>query len=74
MNLLERITVEPGKCGGRPCIRGLRIRVKDILEMLADGASPEAIVRDFPDLEADDIRAALLYAAGGSDHAVLKAA
>ena len=74
MNLLERITVEPGKCGGRPCIRGLRIRVKDILEMLADGASPEAIVRDFPDLEADDIRAALLYAAGGSDHAVLNAA
>lgn len=74
MNLLERITVESGKCGGRPCIRGLRIRVKDILEMLADGASPEAIVRDFPDLEAEDIRAALLYAAGGSDHAVLKAA
>ena len=74
MNLLERITVEPDKCGGRPCIRGLRIRVKDILEMLADGAAPEAIVRDFPDLEADDIRAALLYAAGGSDHAVLKAA
>ncbi len=74
MNLLERITVEPGKCGGRPCIRGLRIRVKDILEMLADGASPEAIVRDFPDFEPDDIRAALLYAAGGSDHAVLKAA
>ena len=74
MNLLERITVEPDKCGGRPCIRGLRIRVKDILEMLADGASPEGIVRDFPDLEADDIRAALLYAAGGSDHAVLNAA
>ena len=61
MNLLERITAEPGKCGGRPCIRGLRIRVKDILEMLADGASPEAIVRDFPDLEPDDIRAALNF-------------
>ena len=61
MNLLERITVEPDKCGGRPCIRGLRIRVKDILEMLADGASPKGIVRDFPDLEADDIRAALNF-------------
>ena len=74
MNLMDRITVEPGKCGGRPCIRGLRIRVKDVLEMLADGAKHEAILRDFPDLEADDIRAALLYAAGGSDHVVLKAA
>ena len=74
MQLLDRITVEPGKCGGRPCIRGLRIRVKDILEMLADGAAPEEIVADFPDLELADIRAALLYAAGGSDHAVLKAA
>ncbi len=74
MTLMDRITIEPGKCGGRPCIRGLRIRVKDLLEMLADGAQPEAILRDFPDLEADDIRAALLYAAGGSDHVVLKAA
>ena len=74
MELLDRITVEPGKCGGRPCIRGLRIRVKDILEMLADGAKPEEIVADFPDLELNDIRAARLHAAGGSDHAVLKAA
>jgi uncharacterized protein (DUF433 family) len=74
MNLLDRITVEPGKCGGRPCIRGLRIRVKDILEMLAGGAPPEEILGDFPDLEGDDIKAALLYAAGGTDHVVLKAA
>ncbi len=74
MKLMEHITVEPGKCGGRPCIRGLRIRVKDILEMLADGAKPEEILADFPDLEADDIKAALLYAAGGTDHVVLKAA
>lgn len=71
---MEHITVEPGKCGGRPCIRGLRIRLKDILEMLADGAKPEEILTDFPDLEADDIKAALLYAAGGTDHVVLKAA
>ncbi|MST94280.1 MAG: DUF433 domain-containing protein [Pedosphaera sp.] len=74
VKLVERITVEPGKCGGRPCIRGLRIRVKDILEMLADGAKPEEILADFPDLEADDIKAALLYAAGGTDRVVLKAA
>lgn len=74
VNLLDRITVEPGKCGGRPCIRGFRIRVKDILEMLADGATKEEILADFPDLEADDIRAALLYAAGGSDRVVMKAA
>ncbi len=71
---MEHITVEPGKCGGRPCIRGLRIRLKDILEKLADGAKPEEILTDFPDLEADDIKAALLYAAGGTDHVVLKAA
>ena len=71
MNLQERITVEPDKCGGRPCIRGLRIRVTDILGMLADGASHEEILRDFPYLEADDIKAALAYAARQTDHAVL---
>ncbi len=74
MNLMDRITFDPEQCGGRPCIRGFRIRVKDILEMLAGGATREEILEDFPDLEADDITAALLYAAGGSDHAVLKAA
>lgn len=74
MNLLERITVEPGKCGGRPCIRGLRIRVTDVLGMLADGVSNEEILQDFPYLEGDDIKAALAYAAKQSDHAVLEAA
>jgi len=74
MNLLDLITIEPGKCGGKPCIRGQRIRVKDLLEMLADGARPEEILADFPDLEADDIRAALLYAASGSDRVVLRVA
>lgn len=71
MNLLERITVEPGKCGGRPCIRGLRIRVTDILGMLAEGTSTEDILRDFPYLEPDDVKAALAYAARQADHAVL---
>ena len=71
MQLLERITIEPGKCGGRPCIRGLRIRVTDILGMLAGGATHEEILADFPYLELDDIRAALAYAASQADHAVL---
>ena len=71
MNLLDRITVEPDKCGGRPCIRGLRIRVSDILAMLADGVSPEDVLRDFPYLEPDDIKAALAYAARQTDHAIL---
>jgi uncharacterized protein (DUF433 family) len=74
MKLLERITVEPGKCGGRPCIRGMRIRVTDILGMLAEGVSHEEILKDFPYLEPDDIMAALAYAARQSDHAVLQSA
>lgn len=62
-SLLNRITVEPDKCGGRPCIRGLRIRVSDILETLAGGASIEQILDDFPDLEREDILASLQFAA-----------
>ncbi len=61
--LLERITQTPGKCGGRPCIRGMRIRVVDILETLADGVAADEILEDFPDLEPADIRACLLFAA-----------
>jgi len=72
MKLLERITVEADKCGGRPCIRGLRVRVTDILGSLADGATHDDILRDFPYLEPDDIRAALTYAARQADHAVLQ--
>ncbi len=60
---MQRITMEDGKLGGRPCIRGLRIRVQDVLEMLAGGMSAEAILADFPYLEPDDIRAVLSYAA-----------
>ena len=72
MKLLERITVEADKCGGRPCIRGMRIRVTDILGSLAEGATHEDILRDFPYLEPDDIKAALAYAARQADHAVLQ--
>ncbi|OHC66761.1 MAG: hypothetical protein A3H93_11085 [Rhodocyclales bacterium RIFCSPLOWO2_02_FULL_63_24] len=74
MNLIERITIEPGKCGGRPCIRGLRIRVKDVLGLLAAGASHQEILADYPDLEEADILAALSYAAEQSDHLILRAA
>jgi len=61
-NLLRRITMEPGKCGGRPCIRGMRIRVMDILEMLANGVTDMEILADFPYLEIEDIKASLLFA------------
>lgn len=73
-NLLERITIESGKCGGRPCIRGLRIRVSDILGLLGSGASHQEILTDYPSLEEGDIRAALEYAAIQTDHAILIAA
>lgn len=73
MNLqrLQRITVEPGKCGGRPCIRGQRIRVSDVLELLSNGASHEEILKDYPSLEDEDILAVLEYAAHQTDHAVI---
>jgi len=61
--LSERITIDPGVCGGRPCIRGLRIRVTDILDMLAGGATRAEILADYPYLEDEDITAALEYAA-----------
>ena len=61
--LLQRITIESGKMGGKPCIRGMRVRVQDVLEMLAGGATQEQILGDFPYLERDDIRAVLAYAA-----------
>jgi len=73
-SLLNRITIEPGKCGGKPCIRGMRIRVKDVLGLLASGASHQEILEDYPDLEEADILAALSYAAEQSDHLILHAA
>ena len=69
--LLNRITFDPSQCGGRPCIRGMRVRVKDVLEMLAGGASEQEILHDFPYLETNDIRACLEYAALQIDHAVV---
>lgn len=72
--LFDRITIEPGKCGGRPCLRTLRIRVKDVLDLLSQGASHAEILEDFPDLAEEDIRASLAWAAAQADHRVLVAA
>jgi uncharacterized protein (DUF433 family) len=63
MSYQDRITIEPGKRGGKPCIRGLRITVYDVLEYLASGMTQLEILQDFPDLEAEDIRACLEFAA-----------
>ena len=74
MSELHRITVDPARCGGRPCLRGLRVRVRDVLDLLAAGATREEMLADFPLLEADDIVAALQFAARQSDHPVLRVA
>lgn len=71
--LLARITVRAEQCHGRPCIRGMRIRVTDILELMASGASEAEILADFPDLERDDLRACLAYAAASLDRPMIAA-
>jgi uncharacterized protein (DUF433 family) len=74
MSAIERITVSPDVCGGRPCIRSLRIRVKDVLDLLAAGATRDEILADYPYLEAEDIAAVLEFAARQNDHPVLRSA
>ncbi len=74
MKPLDRITVEPGKCGGRPCIRGMRIRVVDVLDLLANGLTAEQVLAELPDLEPEDIQACLQYASRKLNHPVLVAA
>ncbi len=74
ISLLEKITLEEGKCGGRPCIRGKRLRVSDLLELLGTGASFEEILEDYPFLEHEDILAALQFAARQTEHPIFKAA
>ena len=71
MDNLTRITTNPQQCGGRPCIRGMRIRVTDVLDLLGAGLSQEAILDELPDLEAEDIRACLEFARRRIDHPVL---
>ncbi|MFK7845904.1 MAG: DUF433 domain-containing protein [Rhodothermales bacterium] len=72
-NWKERITTNPNQCGGRPCIRGLRIRVIDILDLLGAGLSREDVLKELPDLETEDIYAAILYARSRIDHPVIAA-
>jgi uncharacterized protein (DUF433 family) len=72
-DLLNRITINPDQCGGRPCIRGTRIRACDVLDLLAAGMTTEQILEEMPDLEAEDVRAVLQYAARSLDHPVLAA-
>ena len=74
MSQVHRITVDPNLCGGRPTIRGLRIRVKDVLDLLAAGADRGEILADYPYLEPDDITAVLEFAARQNDHPVLRSA
>ncbi|WP_456429076.1 DUF433 domain-containing protein [Rhodocaloribacter sp.] len=69
----ERITFNPKQCGGRPCIRGMRIRVIDVLDLLAAGLSTQEILAEMPDLEAEDIEAAIRYARSRVDHPVIAA-
>ncbi len=68
-----RITANPRQCGGRPCIRGMRIRVIDVLDLLRAGLSFEEILEEMPDLEREDIEAAIAYAAESIDHPVIAA-
>lgn len=74
MSELSRITFDPNICHGRPTIRGLRIRVRDVLDLLAAGADVAEILSDYPYLEEADIRAVLAFAARQSDHTVLNVA
>ena len=69
--LSERITIDPLQCGGRPCVRGMRIRVSDVLDLLANGLTPEQVVEELPDLELADVHAALRYASRRISHPVL---
>ena len=71
--LINRITLDPQLCGGRPCIRGMRIRVSDVLDLLAAGLTSEQVIEELPDLEPDDVRASIYYAARKVNRATLAA-
>ena len=71
--VFERITVDPKQCGGRPCIRGMRIRVVDVLDLLASGLTAQQVLEELPDLEPADIEAALRFASQRLDHPILAA-
>ena len=72
-NLTDRITVNPKQCGGRPCVRNMRIRVSDVLDLLASGMTREEILSDYPYLESEDIEACLTFASQRLDHPIVAA-
>jgi len=66
--IAERVTVNPNQCGGRPCVRSMRIRVTDVLDLMANGLTPEQVLVELPDLELADIQACLKFASGRVNH------
>ena len=72
-DLLDRITIDPEQCGGRPCIRGMRIRIIHVIDLLASGLTPQQILTEMPDLQPEDITASLRYASQRLDHPILAA-
>lgn len=73
MSYIDRITVNPRQCGGRPCVRGMRIRVTDVLDLLASGLTREQVVEELPDLEFEDVDACLRFASNRLAHPVVVA-
>ena len=73
MEVADRITVNPTQRGGRPCVRGIRSRVTDVLDLLASGLTPEGVIQELPDLEIEDIAACLHYASRCLNHPILAA-
>ncbi|MGH7577911.1 MAG: DUF433 domain-containing protein [Longimicrobiales bacterium] len=73
MNLMDRVTVNPKQCGGRPCVRGMRIRVTDVLDLLASGLTRQQVLEELPDLEPEDVEACLRFASRRLDHPVVVA-
>lgn len=73
VDLLNRITVNPAQCGGRPCVRGMRIRVSDVLDLYVAGLSAEEILKELPDLEPEDLKACLQFAVRRLDHPLIAA-
>jgi uncharacterized protein (DUF433 family) len=69
--IADRITVNPEQCGGRPCVRGMRIRVVDVLDLLAAGLSPQQVLEELPDLEPEDVSACLRFASRRLDHPIV---
>ena len=74
MSYIDRITFDPEQCGGRPCIRGYRLRVKDVMEMFGAGMTEEEILEDYEFLEPEDIRACHQFVASKFDHAIFQVA